>query len=98
MGAGAEALFAVTAAYDAAIATELEKRASGAEAPDSSVGADGRAEARPLQNALPTTLRVIAKQETPLRYGENPHQKAALYTDGVATGDCECGEAAGQGA
>lgn len=29
--------------------------------------------------ALPATLAVSAKQAQPLRYGENPHQKAALY-------------------
>ena len=29
--------------------------------------------------ALPATLAVSTKQAQPLRYGENPHQKAALY-------------------
>jgi phosphoribosylaminoimidazolecarboxamide formyltransferase/IMP cyclohydrolase len=29
--------------------------------------------------ALPATLALSAKQAQPLRYGENPHQKAALY-------------------
>jgi phosphoribosylaminoimidazolecarboxamide formyltransferase/IMP cyclohydrolase len=28
---------------------------------------------------LPAVLRVTASQESPLRYGENPHQRAALY-------------------
>ncbi len=36
--------------------------------------------------ALPQTIRLIQSQSTPLRYGENPHQQAALYTDGTGTG------------
>ncbi|MFC6644688.1 bifunctional phosphoribosylaminoimidazolecarboxamide formyltransferase/IMP cyclohydrolase [Granulicella cerasi] len=63
----ARKVFATTAAYDAAIASELEKRAA-------------------TENDLPETLRVIAKRETSLRYGENPHQRAALYTDGSQFG------------
>lgn len=59
--------FATTAAYDAAIASTLERRAG--------VGTD-----------LPHTLRVVAAQKMPLRYGENPHQAAALYTDRSALG------------
>lgn len=59
--------FATTAAYDAAIASELEGRA-----------------ARPA--ALPPTLRVVAARKMSLRYGENPHQAAALYSDGSALG------------
>jgi phosphoribosylaminoimidazolecarboxamide formyltransferase/IMP cyclohydrolase len=32
------------------------------------------------------TLRLTAALKSPLRYGENPHQSAALYTDGTALG------------
>ena len=32
------------------------------------------------------TLRVISTLKSPLRYGENPHQSAALYTDGSQFG------------
>ncbi len=35
---------------------------------------------------LPPVLRLSARQSTVLRYGENPHQAAALYTDGSHTG------------
>jgi phosphoribosylaminoimidazolecarboxamide formyltransferase/IMP cyclohydrolase len=31
------------------------------------------------ESALPATLSIGAKQAQPLRYGENPHQQAALY-------------------
>ena len=31
-------------------------------------------------------LRLVSTLKSPLRYGENPHQKASLYTDGSALG------------
>lgn len=69
----ARAAFATTAAYDAAIASTLEARAAtkGASAPAVS---------------LSETLRVVVPRKMTLRYGENPHQSAALYTDGSALG------------
>lgn len=70
----ARAAFATTAAYDAAIASTLEARAAAEAAP---------AEA-PV--SLPETLRLVAARKMALRYGENPHQVAALYTDGSALG------------
>src|ERR1700722_2220427 len=70
----AKAAFAVTAAYDAGIATALES----IEAPA------GKAVFSHEQ--LPATVRVIDPLLKTLRYGENPHQKAALYTDGSAKG------------
>jgi phosphoribosylaminoimidazolecarboxamide formyltransferase/IMP cyclohydrolase len=70
----AKQAFATTAAYDAAIATALES----IEAPE------GAAEFR--KDALPQTLRVIDPLAMTLRYGENPHQKAALYVDGSGRG------------
>ncbi len=74
----ARAAFSTTAAYDAAIATTLESRVATA------VSGSGTAAEAPL--TLPETLRVIAPSKTTLRYGENPHQRAALYTDGSALG------------
>ena len=35
---------------------------------------------------LPPTLRIFTQLKAPLRYGENPHQSAAVYTDGTTTG------------
>ncbi len=70
----AKKAFAVTAAYDAGIATTLESIAEPA----------GAAEF--LKDALPETVRVIDPLEKILRYGENPHQKAALYVDGSGKG------------
>jgi phosphoribosylaminoimidazolecarboxamide formyltransferase / IMP cyclohydrolase len=70
----AKQAFAVTAAYDAGIATALES----IEAPE------GKAVF--VQDALPPTLRVIDPLSQTLRYGENPHQKAALYVDGSGKG------------
>ena len=37
-------------------------------------------------DAMPPAMRVIDPLETVLRYGENPHQKAALYVDGGGRG------------
>ncbi len=70
----AKAAFAVTAAYDAGIATALE-----------SIEAPG-GKAVFSQEQLPQTIRVIDPLVKTLRYGENPHQKAALYTDGSGKG------------
>jgi phosphoribosylaminoimidazolecarboxamide formyltransferase/IMP cyclohydrolase len=69
----AKAAFAVTAAYDAGIATALES----IDAPS------GKAA---FSQELPETIRVIDPLLQTLRYGENPHQKAALYTDGSGKG------------
>jgi phosphoribosylaminoimidazolecarboxamide formyltransferase/IMP cyclohydrolase len=66
--------FAVTAAYDAGIATALES----IESPD------GQAVFQ--QEELPPTIRIIDPLAKTLRYGENPHQKAALYIDGSGKG------------
>ncbi len=66
----ARAAFAVTAAYDAGIATTLESIAAPA--------AHGEPAVFDAES-LPQAVRVIAPLKTVLRYGENPHQKAALY-------------------
>jgi len=69
--------FATTAAYDTAIANTLDQIA---EAPAPT------APAAPDTTNLPTTLRINLKQAQSLRYGENPHQRAALYSDGTGQG------------
>jgi phosphoribosylaminoimidazolecarboxamide formyltransferase / IMP cyclohydrolase len=70
----AQKAFATTAAYDSAIASTLER-----------VSTNG---SRQLHQAegFPATLRLSFKKVTDLRYGENPHQKAAMYSDGSGTG------------
>jgi len=73
----AKAAFAVTAAYDAGIATTLESIAAPA--------AHGEAAVFDAE-AMPPAIRVIHPLKTVLRYGENPHQKAALYVDGSGGG------------
>jgi phosphoribosylaminoimidazolecarboxamide formyltransferase/IMP cyclohydrolase len=73
----AKQAFATTAAYDAAIANTL---ASIADAPQP------EAPAAPDTEALPTTLRINIPMAQSLRYGENPHQRAALYADGSGLG------------
>jgi phosphoribosylaminoimidazolecarboxamide formyltransferase/IMP cyclohydrolase len=60
----ARAAFAHTAAYDAAIVRWLDENKS-----------DGGGTSDPL----PTSLHVVLERAKELRYGENPHQKAALY-------------------
>jgi phosphoribosylaminoimidazolecarboxamide formyltransferase/IMP cyclohydrolase len=69
--------FGLTAAYDSAIANTLDKMIE-APAPDAPA---------PLDTAsLPPTLRINFPLAQPLRYGENPHQHAALYADGSGLG------------
>ena len=73
----AKAAFATTAAYDAAIASNLENIAE--PAPHGQPAVFNR-------DAMPQTIRVIDSLKTVLRYGENPHQRAALYVDGSGRG------------
>ena len=75
----ARAAFATTAAYDAAIATTLEARAAAAASAENAA-VDG------VASSQPEMLRVVAPRKMVLRYGENPHQSAALYTDGSSRG------------
>jgi phosphoribosylaminoimidazolecarboxamide formyltransferase/IMP cyclohydrolase len=73
----AKAAFAVTAAYDAGIASVLESIAEPA--------AHGEAAVFD-RDAMPPAVRVIDPLKMVLRYGENPHQHAALYVDGSGRG------------
>jgi len=61
--------FAMTARYDAGIAMELERVSVNAQG-------DVAAGERPR---FPENLFVALKSHSPLRYGENPHQRAMLY-------------------
>ena len=73
----AKQAFALTSAYDSAIASTLEQIAD-APAPEAPAAFDDA--------SLPATLRVNLPQAQTLRYGENPHQRAALYADGSGMG------------
>ena len=73
--------FATTAAYDSAIAGTLEQIAE-APAPASPAIFDA--------TAFPSTLRVNIPLSQTLRYGENPHQRAALYSDQSGLGIAGC--------
>jgi len=68
----AQKAFATTAAYDSAIASTLERIT-----PD---------KVELNQDTFPNTLRFSFHKTLDLRYGENPHQKAAMYSDGSGKG------------
>src|SRR5438874_9976871 len=70
----AQKAFATTAAYDSAIASTLER-----------ISANGRFEFH-TESGFPNTLRLSFNKIADLRYGENPHQKAAMYSDGSSAG------------
>jgi phosphoribosylaminoimidazolecarboxamide formyltransferase/IMP cyclohydrolase len=70
----AKKAFALTAAYDRAISTRLARVGSGVDD----------------ESGLPAFLDIRAPRALDLRYGENPHQKAALYSNrqgGVASAE-----------
>ncbi len=75
----AKQAFATTAAYDSAIANTLDEIVD-APSPDQ---AAPKASAAPQ---MPATLRINLPLAQSLRYGENPHQRAALYSDGSGLG------------
>jgi phosphoribosylaminoimidazolecarboxamide formyltransferase/IMP cyclohydrolase len=71
----AQEAFLHTAAYDQAVSARLLQ-----------MDAAGKA----IEDELPQQLHIQAPRKAALRYGENPHQKAALYTlgnGGVADGE-----------
>ena len=71
----AQQAFATTAAYDAAIASTLEQISV----------RDGHFE-RGRPEDFPATLRLRFRKALTLRYGENPHQRAAMYSDASGLG------------
>jgi phosphoribosylaminoimidazolecarboxamide formyltransferase/IMP cyclohydrolase len=73
----AKQAFSLTAAYDTAIANALDKIA---EAPEPA------SPSTPDAADFPATLRINFPLAQSLRYGENPHQRAALYSDGSGQG------------
>ncbi len=78
----AKQAFATTAAYDTAIANTLDRIAA---APDPIQPIAPEAQSAAPQ-VLPSTLRINMPLAQALRYGENPHQRAALYADGSGLG------------
>jgi phosphoribosylaminoimidazolecarboxamide formyltransferase/IMP cyclohydrolase len=70
----AQKAFATTAAYDSAIASTLERIA------------DVHNVQLAAPESFPQTLRLSFQKILDLRYGENPHQKAAMYSDGSGVG------------
>jgi phosphoribosylaminoimidazolecarboxamide formyltransferase / IMP cyclohydrolase len=70
----AQKAFATTAAYDSAIALTLER-----------IGTDEHLEVQSSSD-FPQNLRLFFNKVMDLRYGENPHQKAAMYGDGSGAG------------
>jgi phosphoribosylaminoimidazolecarboxamide formyltransferase / IMP cyclohydrolase len=70
----AQKAFATTAAYDSAIASTLEGIS-----PD-------RFEVPTQGTTFPPAIRFSFQKVVDLRYGENPHQKAAMYSDGSGAG------------
>ena len=87
------AAFSATAAYDTAISNWLAEASSFAgdevgadeagvdDAGVDDAGVDGAASATTgaSTHALPAMLHFALERGTPLRYGENPHQQAAIY-------------------
>ena len=66
----AQKAFALTAAYDSAIASTLEQISPAEKSVPS---------ANAATPPFPQTLRLTFTKRADLRYGENPHQRAALY-------------------
>ena len=75
----AQQAFATTAAYDSAIASTLEQVN-----PDP--GALGSGSTIAAVQGFPAILRFSYRKSLDLRYGENPHQRAAMYSDGSGAG------------
>ena len=73
----AKQAFSTTAAYDSAIANALDQLPTAPEPESPAIF---------LTENLPPSLRINLPLATHLRYGENPHQRAALYADGTGLG------------
>jgi len=74
----AQKAFATTAAYDSAISATL-----------AGIQFDPAAQnfrLLPAESAFPASLRFYFNKVMDLRYGENPHQAAAMYSDGSGGG------------
>jgi phosphoribosylaminoimidazolecarboxamide formyltransferase/IMP cyclohydrolase len=84
----AQKAFATTAAYDSAIASTLE-RVEDFQLPGSGAGSTA--------GAFPSNLRLNFRKKIDLRYGENPHQKAAMYADDSGAGVAHAAQVQGKG-
>jgi len=71
----AKQAFSTTAAYDRAVSMRLDQVAALGHA------VSGHA-AGHIEDPIPATLDIRAPKTLALRYGENPHQSAALYSSG----------------
>ena len=72
----AQKAFVLTAAYDSAIAATLGQ-----------IHVEGeKFEKKEDVGGFPAVLRLNYRKNMDLRYGENPHQKAAMYSDGSGKG------------
>jgi phosphoribosylaminoimidazolecarboxamide formyltransferase/IMP cyclohydrolase len=78
----AKQAFSTTSAYDSAIANTLDQIV---EAPEPIQHIAPKAQSAAPQ-VRPSTLRINMPLAQSLRYGENPHQRAALYADGSGLG------------
>jgi phosphoribosylaminoimidazolecarboxamide formyltransferase/IMP cyclohydrolase len=76
----ARKVFAATSSYDGMISAELER-----------LSAKEHAVELKVKTPLPERLHIALKLQQPLRYGENPHQAAALY---IPAGSTQLGLAA----
>jgi len=79
----AKQAFSLTAAYDTAIANTLDRIQ---QAPAPEVPPAPASPATPDAASFPATLRINFQLAQSLRYGENPHQRASLYSDGTGLG------------
>ncbi|HSE47906.1 MAG TPA: bifunctional phosphoribosylaminoimidazolecarboxamide formyltransferase/IMP cyclohydrolase [Terriglobales bacterium] len=71
----AQQAFALTSAYDSAIASTL-----------ATIAVEGEKFEKSGDSGFPAALRLNFRKAMDLRYGENPHQKAAMYSDGSGFG------------
>ena len=74
----AQKAFATTAAYDSAIAATLASTALSDNAKDFQLPT--------AASEFPAVLKFGLNKAMDLRYGENPHQRAAMYSDGTGLG------------
>jgi phosphoribosylaminoimidazolecarboxamide formyltransferase / IMP cyclohydrolase len=82
----AQRAFSTTAAYDNAIAATL-----------AGITLDGANFTLPqAQPDFPAQMRFSLNKVMDLRYGENPHQRAAMYSDGSAAGVANCRQLQGK--
>ncbi|MEU5161618.1 bifunctional phosphoribosylaminoimidazolecarboxamide formyltransferase/IMP cyclohydrolase [Streptomyces sp. NPDC020875] len=79
----AAAAFAHTAAYDVDVANWFADRIPALEAAESAGDGSGEQAEADTAPAFPEFLGATYRRAGVLRYGENPHQGAALYVDGT---------------